>query len=67
MHVVSAKFCLMDNFAHDEPEVVAKRLRIIAASLTDPADIAAVNKYADELERSVKAQRAQPRKTKNQP
>lgn len=30
------------------------RLRALADGLTDPADIAAVNKYVDELEREAK-------------
>jgi hypothetical protein len=45
---------LMDDLAHSAPEEVAKRLRALAAGLTNPADIAAVNKYADELERASK-------------
>lgn len=33
---------------------VAKRLRSLSDGLSDPADIAAVNTYADELEREAK-------------
>lgn len=47
----------MDNLPHASPEEVAKRLRALADGLTDPADIAAVNKYADELERQTRARR----------
>jgi hypothetical protein len=46
----------MDDLAHSAPLEVAKRLRALAAGLTDAADIAAVNKYADELERNGPAQ-----------
>jgi hypothetical protein len=45
----------MDDLPHSTPEDVAKRLRSLGEGLTDPADIAAVNKYVDELERKAKA------------
>jgi hypothetical protein len=44
----------MDDLPHSTPEEVAKRLRALAGGLTEPEDIAAVNKYADELEREAK-------------
>jgi hypothetical protein len=47
----------MDDLPHSTPEDVAKRLRSLGEGLTDPADIAAVNKYVDELERNAKAAR----------
>jgi hypothetical protein len=47
----------MDDLPHTAPEEVAKRLRALADSLTDPADIAVVRKYADELERQSKEKR----------
>ena len=47
----------MDDLPHSTPEDIAKRLRSLAEGLTDPADIAAVNKYVDELERNAKATR----------
>ncbi len=50
----------------DPPEEVAKWLRALAAGLTNPADIAAVNRYADELEQGAKAQRAKSKKDKKQ-
>ncbi len=56
----------MDNLAHSPPEEVAKRLRALAAGLTNPADIAAVNKYADELERAAEAERSRSKKGKKQ-
>jgi hypothetical protein len=45
----------MDDLPHSTPEEVAKRLRSLGEGLTDPADIAAVNKYVDELEREAKS------------
>lgn len=45
----------MDDLPHSTPEEVAKRLRALAVGLTDPADIAAINKYVDELERKANA------------
>ncbi len=56
----------MDNLDHSPPEEVAKRLRTLAAGLTNSADIAAVNKYADELERADKAERSRSKKGKKQ-
>ena len=47
----------MDDLPHSTPEDVAKRLRSLGEGLTDPADIAAVNKYVDELERNAEAAR----------
>lgn len=44
----------MEDLPHSTPEDVAMRLRALADGLTDPADIAAVNKYVDELEREAK-------------
>ena len=41
----------MDDLPHSTPREVAKRLRSLGEGLTDPADIAAVKKDADELER----------------
>jgi hypothetical protein len=41
----------MDDLPHSASADVAKRLRALADGLSDPADIAAVRKYADELER----------------
>ena len=46
----------MDDLPHSSAEDVAKRLRELAKGLTDVDDIAAVNKYVDELERRVRAQ-----------
>jgi hypothetical protein len=48
----------MDDLPHSSPEDVAKRLRELAKGLTDPDDVAAVNKYVDELEQIAKAQRS---------
>lgn len=48
---------IMEDLPHSSPEDVAKRLRALADGLTDPADIAAVNKYVDELEREAKQRR----------
>jgi hypothetical protein len=45
----------MDDLPHSTREEVAKRLRALSEGLTDPADIAAVNKYVDELEREGRA------------
>ena len=45
----------MDDLPHSPPAEVAKRLRSLTAGLTDAADIAAVNTYADELERKERA------------
>jgi nitrate reductase assembly molybdenum cofactor insertion protein NarJ len=45
----------MDDLPHSTPEEVAKRLRSLAEGLTDPGDIAAINKYVDELERKANA------------
>jgi hypothetical protein len=45
----------MDNLPLSTPEEVAKRLRALGEGLTDPADVAEVNKYVDELEREAKA------------
>jgi hypothetical protein len=47
----------MDDLPHSTPEDVAKRLRSLGEGLTDPADVAAVNKYVDELERKAKISR----------
>lgn len=52
----------MDNLPHAPPEEVAKRLRALANGLTDPTDIAAVHKYADELERQTREKRPSSRK-----
>jgi len=41
----------MDDLPHSTPREVAKRFRTLGEGLTNPADIAAVNKYADELDR----------------
>ena len=41
----------VDDLPHSSPQEVAKRLRELAKGLTDAEDIAAVNKYVDELER----------------
>lgn len=51
----------MEDLPHSAPEDVAKRLRALADGLTDPADIAAVNKYVDELEKAAKEQRLRSR------
>jgi hypothetical protein len=48
----------MDDLPHSAPEELAKRLRALAAGLTNPADIAAVHRYADEIEREAEALRS---------
>ena len=53
----------MDDLLLSAPEDVAKRLRSVAEGLTDPADIAAVNEYADELERKAQAARLKSRRS----
>jgi hypothetical protein len=45
----------MDDLPHSAPEELAKRLRALAAGLTNPADIVAVHRYADEIEREAEA------------
>jgi hypothetical protein len=45
----------MDNLPHSTPAEAAERLRALSEGLTDPADIAAINKYVDELERKANA------------
>jgi len=45
----------MNDLPHTDPLEVARRLRNLAAGLTDPDDMAAVNKYADELEQAARA------------
>lgn len=47
----------MDDLPHSSPEEVAKRLRELAKGLTDADDIAAVNKYVDELESLARCRR----------
>jgi len=48
----------MDDLPHSSVEDVAKRLRELAKGLTDADDVAAVNKYVDELEREAEFQRS---------
>ena len=53
---------LGDDFMRDlkdaPPEEVARRMRDLAAGLTDPADIAAAEAYAKELERAAAKERS---------
>lgn len=41
----------MEDLPHSSHAEVVGRLRALAKGLTDVADIAAINKYVDELER----------------
>lgn len=45
----------MDDLPHSSHAEVVGRLRALAEGLTDAADIAAINKYVDELERKAKS------------
>ena len=45
----------MDDLPHATPAEVAKRLRSLGEGLTDAADVAAINTYANELEREARA------------
>jgi hypothetical protein len=45
----------MEDLPHATPAEVAERLRSLGEGLTNPVDVAAVNTYADELEREARA------------